>query len=81
MHELVPLLKGMGTLSKSHCGREKLCTDRKVNQLYRDYDPLEVVYTVPNDFRYGLTRAVALTKNKVYLADENKMIAFRYTTD
>ncbi len=45
-------------------------------ELYRNYDQLQKGYNIPNDFRYGLTRAVVLKNKRLYLADENQFLSF-----
>ncbi len=52
---------------------------RTGRELYRNYDPLQRGYNVPNDFRYGLTRAVVVQNDQLYLADENQFLSFKIT--
>jgi hypothetical protein len=49
---------------------------RTGRELYRDFDPLQKGYNVPNDYRYGLTRSVVFQNNQLYLADQEQMLSF-----
>lgn len=50
---------------------------RTGRELYRNRDPLQKGYSTPNDFRYGLTRAVVIQNKELYLADENQFLSFK----
>jgi len=54
-----------------------LIDSRTGRELYRNHDPVKKGYNIPNDYRVGLTRSVAIQNDRIYLADQYQFLSFR----